>query len=446
MTLPPGPRSRLLTTLGFLRRPYDSIVELRARYGDLFTVQTYQGPLVVTATPDGAREIFGADPDGFRSTASEAFGDLFGGPSIFTQEGDAHRASRRLLMPPFHGDRMRAYGRIIAGLTRERARAFRIGETFSVQAAAREISLDVILRAVFGVEEPASRARELMLGLMNAVSPTLMVFRSLERVLRGVGPFARFARLREELRAIVAAEAERRRATGRYGEDVLSMLLQARHEDGRALDDDELFGHLFTLLVAGHETSAVALAWAMYFVLRDPSIYERLLAELRALPSGEEGPTPEAIIGCRYLDVLVQESQRMRPLVPLVSRVLARPMTLQGTALEPGVAVGACASLIHHDPALYPEPERFRPERFLQRSYNAFQYFPYGGGARRCIGAAFAHYEMRIALAHLVLSRRYVLRDPEVRARLQLGVVGPGSGVRVAAATGSGPQPAGASG
>jgi cytochrome P450 len=273
-----------------------------------------------------------------------------------------------------------------------------------------------------------------MLALMRAISPTLLVFRSVERLLGGLGPFARFARLRGELAAIIAGEVARRRTSGDYGEDILSMLLQARHEDGRALDEPELFGHMFSLLVAGHETAATALAWAMWFVLRDSQIHERLITELRALPAGPDGPSAEAIVACRYLEAVVQESQRMRPLVPLISRIVARPWTLQGTPLEAGTAVGACASLIHHDPSLYPEPERFRPERFLERSYNAFQYFPYGGGARRCLGATFAHYEIRVVLAHLLIARRYLLRDKQVRARLQLGVVGPASGVRVAAA------------
>jgi cytochrome P450 len=211
------------------------------------------------------------------------------------------------------------------------------------------------------------------------------------------------------------------------------MLLHAKNEDGSPLDEPELFGHMFTLLVAGHETTAAALAWVIYFVLREPAVHERLLAELRALPSGPEGPTPEGIIGCRYLETVVQESQRLRPLVPLISRVLARSFTLQGVPLDAGVAVGACASLIHQRPELYPEPAQFRPERFLERTYNAFQYFPYGGGGRRCIGAAFAHYEMRIVVAQFLLTRPLELRQRDETARLQFGIVGPGSGVRVAA-------------
>jgi cytochrome P450 len=434
MPLPAGPRSTALTTLGFLRRPLESVAAIGARYGDLFSVPTYQGKLVVTATPDGAREIFGADPDLFRSTAPEAFGDLFGAPSIFIQDGAEHQASRKLLMPPFHGERMRAYGATMASLARSHALGWAVGETFSMQEAAREVSLDVILAAVFGVEgEAAPQVRAVMLALMRTISPTLMAFRPLERLLGKWGPFARFAARRGELRALLAAEVERRRQGGALGQDILSMLLQAQHEDGTPLDEPALFGHMFTLLVAGHETTAAAIAWVIYFVLRDPAIHERFMTELRALPSGPDGPGPEAIIGCRYLEAVVQESQRLRPLVPLISRVLARPFTLQGVPLEAGVAVGACASLIHQRPELYPEPATFRPERFLERSYNAFQYFPYGGGGRRCIGAAFAHYEMRIVVAHFLLARSLELRGRDETARLQFGIVGPGSGVRVAA-------------
>jgi cytochrome P450 len=338
-------------------------------------------------------------------------------------------------MPPFHGERMRAYGSTMANIARRHAQSWEKDRPFSMQEAAREISLDVILEAVLGVDQGESRARfrQAMLDLMQSMSPAVLALRPLQKLFGKRGPMGRFDRAKAHLRTLVAEEVNRRRSNGVSGEDILSMLLAARHEDGNVLDEPELFGHMLTLLIAGHDTTATALAWAMYFIHREPEVRARLLTELAQMAKEGDGPAPAELANQRYLDAVTQESQRLRPLVPVISRKLARPFSLLGHELPVGIHVGACASLIHHRPELYPEPERFRPERFMERAANAFEYFPFGGGARRCIGAAFAQYEMKIVLGTVLHTRQLELVDKVVQPRLQFGTVGPAKGVRMVA-------------
>jgi cytochrome P450 len=284
----------------------------------------------------------------------------------------------------------------------------------------------VILRAVFGVEDESRRERigEAIFGVSEAGNPLLLFFPLLQRSFFGRGPYPRFLAARARLDAVLYEMlAERRRAGA--GEDVLSLMIAARYDDGSAMSDEEIRDELFTLFFAGHESTALAIAWSFYLLHRHQEVRERLLAEIDALgPS----PDPDAVAALPFLDAVCAETLRLYPLVPQVSRRLAAPLELKGYALPAGVGVAAAVCLAHRRDDLYPEPTRFRPERFLERKYSAFEFLPFGGGARRCIGAAFAMYEMKIVLATIFRAHRLRLASDEpivpVRSSITIGPAG----------------------
>jgi cytochrome P450 len=245
----------------------------------------------------------------------------------------------------------------------------------------------------------------------------------------GHSPWDRFRRAKEVLSAMIYAEIENRRRSGTSGADILSLMLAARHEDGSAMTDEELRDELLTLLFAGHETTGIALAWSIYWLLRHPDCMNRLLAEIDALGNN---PEPEQIGRLPYLDAVVSETLRLHPIVPDVPRKLTRPFEIGGYVLPEGTGVAVATAMIHTRPDLYPDPERFKPERFLERRYSPFEFTPFGGGARRCLGAAFATYEMKIVLATLLSHHRLVLTEKaDVRPGRRNVVLGPATGVHV---------------
>lgn len=429
-TLPPGPPSGLLGMLGMMRDPYGAIARYAGKYGDPFTISSFlQGPMVVTGDPAAIRTIFAANPDVYASSAAKLMGPILGPGSILVVEGAAHRRARKLLNPPFHGDRMRAYGRLMRDVTRERSAHLVPGARFAVQDVAQAISLDVILQAIFGVRgtERVARFDRAVRGVMESLGP-FVAFAFLRRSFGGVGPWARFQRLRRELVALVDEEIADRRSGGER-EDILSMLLAARYDDGSAMSDSDVFDQLLTLVAAGHETATITIAWAFYWLHRNPDVLERLIAEIDAL--GDD-PAPEALAKLPYLEAVVQETLRLYPTVAIATRQLAQPFELKGHLLPAGVIVGAATSLVHYREDLYPEPERFRPERFLGKTFGPAEYFPFGGGARRCLGAAFAMYEIKIVIATLLRAVRVrAVDDRPVRPAMRAAGIGPGRGVKM---------------
>ncbi len=430
--LPPGPTQRVLPMVRYALDPLGYYGRCAQTYGDLFSVPTLLGPLVVCGHPDGVRTLFSADPTGFTRWSTDAVSPLLGESSVLLTSGERHRRDRKLLTPPFHGARMRAYGQLAQRATLQRASTWSAGRPFRMQDAASEIAIDIIVQAVFGVEAGAlSEFREATLDSMQALNPFLMLFGALRRPFFGVGPYDRFLRARERIDQLTYAEIRRRKANGTHasGEDILSLMLQARYDDGSAMSEQEVRDQLLTLVFAGHETSAIGLAWAFYWLERTPSVRDRLLEELAALgPS----PEPEALAAQPYLDAVCSETLRLFPVVPEVIRLLTRPLELQGYVLPEGVAVAACIALVHQRPDLYPEPMAFRPERFLERKFAPHEYLPFGGGARRCIGAAFAMYEMKIVLGTLLSNYRVQLtRTAPVRPVLRNLAMGPRGGVEV---------------
>jgi len=390
---------------GYLRRRQrDDGDPFRVRFPGL-------GDTLFTGHPEGARAIFQAPPELLAPPRPNPIEPLLGGGSLILLEGERHRRERKLMMPPFHGERMREYGRIIQDAALAEVATWRAGKPVRAQRAAQAITLQVIIRAIFGVDEDARRAAysDVIAELLDAYSPPLLLFPALRRSIAGHGPWPRFQRLRRRFDRLLADEIAARRRASAGRDDILSLLLAARYEDGAALTDEDLLDELRTLLVAGHETTATALAWALFHVHHQPQVRARLLAELR--PLGDM-PDPAKLTRLPYLGAMCQEALRLNPVVPIVLRSLRGPFQLRGVHVSPGETVGIAVSLLHTDPSIWPEPERFRPERFLERSYTPFEYAPFGGGHRRCLGAAFATYEMRIilgtvlAVATLALSRR----------------------------------------
>jgi cytochrome P450 family 110 len=429
--LPPGPSSPTLSLVRMMRDAYGLTARLAKQYGDPFTVRLpMQGPIVVTGDPAAIRGIFAADPETFAS-AGESMAPIIGRNSMVVLEGAAHRRARKLLTPPFHGSRMRAYGELMRERTRHRTSALSVGAPFEVQALAGSISLDVILQAIFGVREPAPMARldQAVRGLMGAITPSIAAFAFLRRSFGGVGPWARFVRARGALMAIVSDELAARREDAAERDDILSLMLAARYDDGAAMSDEEIFDQLVTLVAAGHETSTITLAWACDWLHRNPAVLERLVAELDTL--GAE-PAPDALARLPFLEAVLNETLRLYPIVPVATRKLARSLELKGHMLPAGITVGAATSLVHYREDLYPEPERFDPERFLGRTFGASEYFPFGGGARRCLGAAFAMYEAKIVLGTLLGALRLrPVDDAPVLPAMGAAGVGPGRAVRM---------------
>ncbi|WP_375771276.1 cytochrome P450 [Archangium gephyra] len=423
--LPPGPGNALVTTLRSLRDPYGFPLETARRYGDPYSWPSFLGPMVVTGSPEGIRTLFTADPDTYSALGAELLGPILGESNLILLSGERHRAMRKLQLPPFHGARMRAYGQIILDAAEAHAARWQRGRPIPVHRTMQEISLQVILEAVLGLREPGRREafKAAVLAVIAALKPSFMFIESLRRPLLGLSAWARFQRRRAHTFALFEEELRVRRASPEPREDILSLLLSARYEDGSALTDDELLTQMMNLIVAGHETTASALAWSFHHIHREPAVKARLVEELRGLP---EPLDPEAVARLPYLEAVCSEALRLEPVAPLIGRTLRKGLTLQGFELPPGISVGISILQVHRRADLYPEPERFRPERFLERSYTPFEYLPFGGGARRCIGAAFALYEMKLVLAAIL--RKHDLRaasDKPVRVAVRNTTVGP---------------------
>jgi cytochrome P450 family 110 len=429
--LPPGPRSMLLTTMAYVRDPYGSALRLQARYGATYTLPTAFGKMVVTGDPEGVREILGADPDTYGALGVELLGPVLGEASMILLGGARHRAARKLFAPSFHGARMRAYGATMRAITRDVTSAWAAGHELRLQRSTQAISLRVIIETVFGVTDPARVAeyQRALVRLIEALRPSFMFVERLRT--RLFPPWTRFQKITRTVEAMVYTEIAERRARPEVGEDILSLLVASRYDDGSAPPDREILEQIMTLLGAGHETTAIALAWACHHIAADPAVEERLIEELRAL--GPD-PEPDAIARLPYLEAVCLETLRLQPLAPTIARLLVRPLRLRGHELPAGISVGASVIAVHRNPDLYPEPEAFRPERFVGKSYAPHEFLPFGGGARRCLGAAFATYEMKLVLATIL--ERFVLRSAEpgpVAVRARNTVVGPHAGIRMIA-------------
>ena len=399
--LPSGPGDPpALQTLRWLLRPIAFLEDCRRRHGDAFSVTLLgmKTPMVLVSRPDAVRALYTEPAHGLPPGRTVSLLPLVGPRSVLLLEGAEHLSRRRLMLGPFHGDRMRAYEPIVREAAAREIERWPADRPFPAHPGMQAITLEVILRAVFGVADADRRERlrallaELLAGTASAALQLAVV---VTRRFGGPDPLARLNALTREIDPLLLAEIAERRADARSAErdDICSLLVGARFEDGAAMDDREVRDQLMTLLVAGHETTATALAWTLDLLTHHPDALARLRAEVDA---GQEG----------YLRAVIAESLRLRPVVPLAGRRLTSELRVDGLVLEPGTDVTAAIWLTHTRPDVYPEPYAFRPERFLGGGApSTYAWIPFGGGVRRCLGAAFAEMEMRLVLAE-ILHRR----------------------------------------
>jgi cytochrome P450 len=427
-TLPPGPRSSL-SQLAHASDPYPWMLAFARRYADPATTPILGGePVVVTWSPEGAKAVFTADPATFASGAHEALGVVVGQGSLFLLSGERHHRARKLLAPPFHGERMRAWGSTMRAATLRWVERLPRNHTFRLVHTTQAIALDVIIEVVFGVrdEERVRRLHTAIVDLVASFGPFVAV-KWLQREFWGLSPWARFQKRAWVLRGIFdELLAEKRRTPG---DDVVSLLLSARDAAGDSLSPEEITEQLLSFVVAGHETTATTLAWAMDQLHRDPALLGRLRAELGSLGSAS---TPDEVAKLPLLDAVCNETLRLFPPVPMVTRRVVREFELGGYTLPPGTVVGVAGYMAHHREEVFPNASSFRPDRFVGTTYSPFEFMPFGGGARRCLGAAFAMYELKMVLATLLEAGTFELREPKPVGRaFRIGTFGPSTGIRM---------------
>ena len=403
MALPPGPSTPPpLQLAAWLRDPIGVLDRASREFGDVFTMRfPKRAPMVFLAEPEAVRQVFaGGGEQMHAGPANDVLRPFLGPNSLLILDGAAHARHRRLVLPPFQGERMQAYARTMLDVADGEVARWPLGRPFALHGPMQAITLEVILRTVFGVTEPARAARlsALLTEALDLVSdPRLLV--PLFQI--DLGPFSKFGRFQRVIReadGLLYDEIARRRR-GELGDDVLSLLVAAKDEaGGAALSDAELRDELVTLLVAGHETTATALAWAFRWLLVRHELRARLVREIATAEVGG-ALDPERVAKLELLDGTVREALRLQPVVPLVGRELQSPATIAGHALAAGTLVVPNIWSLHRRPSLYPEPERFDPDRFAGRRFAPWEWFPFGGGARRCVGMHFALWEMKMVLA-----------------------------------------------
>ncbi len=415
--LPPGPSlPEVVQLTSWLYRPFPFLTRCREQFGPVFSLRFPRMKIVAFTRPDDIREIFTGPTDVmYAGKANENLGPIVGKNSLLLLDGPTHLRERKLLLPPFHGARMQAYGAAMRDITEAAVARFPIGKRFELHAPMQAITLDVILRTVFGVEEGArfSALRDAITHLTNNFTALAMV-PWLQKDLGPRSPWGSFVRARERVDALLYEQiADRRRELGRGQDqgDILSLMLSARYEDGAPMSDIALRDELMTLLAAGHETSATVLPWAFHFLATHPDVQTRAAEEARAALGANAGTgsaDPSAFQRLDYIDAVVKETMRRRPVIAAVGRILTQAHRIAGREIPKGTLVSPSIYLAQHEPESWPEPRRFDPTRFLgAQQPSPYAYLPFGGGARRCIGLAFAHYEMRIVIA-TILSRFHV--------------------------------------
>lgn len=420
----PGPRLPMpVQTLLYGLWPARYLAGCQRRFGDTFTLRLPQlGTVVVLADPDAIRDLFGLKADACRSDPM-LLEPFLGAKSVLGLDREDHQRQRRLLSHAFHAETMQSYAATMEAATLADMKTWPVGRPFSLHPRLQAITLEVILRVVFGVDD-ADRLgdfRRQLEPFLAGAGSLLVLNPGFRRSLGGYSPWARFSRLRARVLESLCAEIERRRSAGDLDRrrDVLSLLLRAQDENAGQLDDDELRDNLMTMVLAGHDTTATALAWAFDLLLRHPAVLERLLPDLE-----KGGP---------YLDAVIKETLRLRPVIPDIGRILARPARLGTTTLAADTSVMPSVLLAHRRADVYPDPDRFRPERFLgEGAPDLLTWIPFGGGFRRCLGAGFATLEMQVVLRTVLTHGRLVPADARpARQQRRAITLRPRGGTRV---------------
>lgn len=399
--------------LGMQRRSLQS-------FGDLFSLRLGKfGSMVILSNPETIAELFAQETKFDTGRGNCLAAPLLGFNSLMLLDGERHQRERRLLMPAFHGERLKISADRIRRITAELSHRWKPGQRITARRAMQQISLEVIIQVVFGLQEGDryQRLKSLLIDWINMIdSPlrsSMLFFPILQQDWGGWSPWSRMKQRQRQIHSLLQEEIEANRscANGASKPDMLSMMLQARDEEGHAMRDEEIRDELLSMLFAGHETTATVLAWALYEIHRHPTILAKLLSELDGL--GEQ-PMAMDIAQLPYLTAVCQETLRMYPVIPVAfPRINRLPVTIGGRDYPAETILLASIYLVHHRQELYPEPHQFKPERFLERTYSPSEYLPFGGGRRRCLGYALAEMEMKLVLATLLSDHQFALAEPD---------------------------------
>lgn len=418
MNQPAEPRwPALLQTLNIIAQPTQFLERCARQYGDTFTLRVLgpnSPPVVFLSHPDAIQAVFTSLSDRLElGKVTHVFEPLTGTQSLIMQDGERHQRLRQLLMPPLHGKQLQNYGHLIQSITDHAIADWSLWQPIAIREWMSELSLQVILQVVFGltVGPRYLTLKRLLHRLLESVTSTLnsvqFFLPPLQQNLGSWSPWGRFLRLRQQIDQLIYAEIrDRRSALDEHRPDILTLLMVAQDEQGQGLTDVELRDQLMTLLLLGHETTASALTWAFYWLYREPRTLDTLLQELSTV---DDQTDPTAIAQLPYLSAVCQEALRVHP-IALISqpRWVQQPVQLMDFQFNPGTVLVPCIYLAHRRSATYPNPDQFQPERFIDRKFSPYEYFPFGGGSRSCIGMALSLYEMKLILAQVL--RRYQLQ------------------------------------
>jgi cytochrome P450 len=428
--IPPGPPyPSWIQSIGFWTRPLAFLERCRARYGKRFTIRLpLAPPFVMISEPGEVKQVFTAPPDVLHpGEGARVLEPVVGTNSVILLDEAAHLEQRKLMLPAFHGEKMERLSDLITEVAEREVAGWPRGEPIELGPRFQRLTMEIILRAVFGLDpgERLDALRERLSAMVafgdRPVSLLPLPPGRIQALLERHGPFADFQRLQEEADALLFELIDERRRENAERDDILSLLLEARHEDGSPMSAQELRDELMTLLVAGHETTASTLAWTFERLVRLPAILARLSHEI----DGSDGDA--------YATATVQEALRRRPVLPNAApRLVKQPIEVGGWSYPIDVCLVPNAYLLHHDPEIYPDPYAFRPERFLDESPGTYTWIPFGGGRRRCIGASFAMLEMKIVIRSVLAGQAVAPAGPgPERARRRNITITPGEGSRV---------------
>jgi cytochrome P450 len=416
-SLPDGPQIPvLLRRIKFVTHPIEYVEDFARVYGDSFTLTSRDSsPIVYFSQPEALEQIFTASSNYFDAgRTNQMLRFMLGDNSLILLDGERHQCQRQLLAPPFHGDRMRVYGQAIQEITQKISQKWQNNQPFNIRHSMQEITLEVILRVIFGLDEDQRfhHLRKLLTSILELISSPVgsftFFFRFLRRDFGEWSPWGQILSLMEQIDEVMyALMGERRLESNQNRQDILSLMMSARYEDGQGMTDVELRDELMTLLIAGHETTSSALTWAFYWIDQLPEVREKLIQELHGISY-----EPNIIAKLPYLTAVCQETLRIYPIVMTgFIRVVKHPINIMGYELPPGTAIVPSIYLAHHREQVYPQSRLFKPERFLERQFSPYEFLPFGGGNRRCIGMAFAMYEMKIVLATIISRYKVSLVD-----------------------------------
>lgn len=431
----------IVQKIQWLTHPVKFLENAAQKYPDIFGVQIFGlgGNIVFINHPLAIQEILTNDRKKYIAPGEHngLLQPLLGNNPVIMLDGDRHRQRRKLVMPPFHGERMNSYGELIVNITKKVMDKLPMNQPFLARSAMQEISLQVILQLLFGSysKERYQQLNYLMAQILqifhSPFTSSFLFFPFLQKDLGNWSTWGKFLRTRNQIDKLLYAEiAERREKPDPNRVDILELLMSVQDEDGEGLSNQELRDELMGLLFTGHETTATAMSWALYWAYYLPETREKILKELATLGNS---PNPVNIFRLPYLTAFCNEALRIYPVaLHTFPRIAQEPTQILGQQIKTGTIVAACIYLLHQREDLYPQPKLFNPERFLERQFSAYEFMPFGGGARRCIGEALAVFEMKLVLTTILLQYQLQLADsqPEIPSR-RGATLAPAKGVKM---------------